>query len=160
MILPFRTPTFTIELMAPRMPITLDTPSKGDFYMLMTEDGKADTIRRYTDVSMTDTIAAAAADALVAKLLEYRESNMDFLEIPHTIDFADTGERSKLPCLTAAEHMVYEYSGLDFAAQCSLPVTEFWLILSDAVKFRIMGREDSKDYFEQCYKDMHRISDF
>ena len=161
MILPFTPPVFRIEIPAPHTVITLDTPSKGDFYALLTGADAAAILSHYTDVPLTPAIARAAADEYVRQLTAYREKNMDYMEIPQVTDFADTGtSEEKLPCLTAAEHMVYEYTGMDFAAQLGIPVTEYWTLLADAVKFRIMRREDADEYLEQCWKDMHKISDF
>lgn len=157
-ILPFSPPRFTIEIAAPHTYITLDTPSKGDFYALVTGADAAEILSHYTDAPMTATIAKQAAEEYIRQLRKFREDNMDYLEIPQTIDFADTGEQPRLPCMTAAEHMVYEYTGLDFERQLRLPVTEYWLLLADAVKLRIMGRPDADEYFEQCYSDMHRIN--
>lgn len=161
MILPFLPPKFTIEIPAPHTYITLDTPSKGDFYSLLIHTDTAEIMRKYIpSVPLTDTAAELAAEQYIAKIKQYREDNMDYLVIPAETDFGAVDTPQKLPCMTAAEHMVYEYTGLDFAAQSGLPVTEYWLLLADAVKYRIMGREGADEYLEQCYKDMHKISDF
>ena len=160
-ILPFRPPRFVITLMAPKTTVTLDTPSKGDFYSLLIHTDTADIMRKYIpSVPLSDTAAELAAEEYIAKIKQYREDNMDYLVIPSETDFGAVEKPQKLPCMTAAEHMVYEYTGLDFAQQNELPVTEYWLLLADAVKYRIMGRSGADEYLEQCYKDMHKISDF
>lgn len=160
MILPFPLPKFRIEIPAPHTIMTLDTPSKGDFYALMAGNSVWEIMSQYTNIPLTPLIAETASKEYVKKLMKYREDNMDILEIPHVIDFGAVPKKDKLPCLTLAEHMVYEYAGIDFRAQLDLPVTEYWAILADAAKFHIMRREDADEYLEQCYKDMHKISDF
>ena len=102
MILPFSPPKFTIEIAAPHTYITLDTPSKGDFYALVTGADAAEILSHYTDAPMTATIAKQAAEEYIRQLRKFREDNMDYLEIPQTIDFVDTGEQPRLPCMTAA----------------------------------------------------------
>jgi hypothetical protein len=157
-IYPFPPPKFNIELPAPQITITLDTPSKGDFYALTAGTDPVKILSRYTDAPLTGVTAAVLAIRYIEQLKAYREANMDFMEVPHTIDFGDTGTKTdKLPCITMAERMVYEHSGLTFLQQNELPVTEFWMLLADAVKFRLAGNDE---YLEQCYKDMHKISDF
>ena len=53
MILPFSPPRFTIAIPAPHTYITLDTPSKGDFYALVTGADAAEILSHYTDAPMT-----------------------------------------------------------------------------------------------------------
>ena len=162
MILPFRTPKFTIEIPVPHISITLDTPSKGDYYALLTGADMVQILSRYTNAPMTPMIASIVSERYIGQIKRYREDNMDYLVVPSRTDFSavpdDTPE--KLPCLTAAEHLIYEHSGINFIEQNKLPVTEYWTLLADAVKMRILSREDGEDYLEQCYKDMHKISDF
>ena len=157
-ILPFALPKFKVEIPAPKTVITLDTPSKGDFYALLCGGDAAEILRRYTDAPMTPVIARIAAQRYIEQVRRYREDNMDIMEIPHTTDFGAVPKEDKLPCLTLAEHMVYRYSGIDFTAQLELPVTDYWILLADAAKREIMKRSDRDEYIEECYNDMHRIS--
>lgn len=160
-ILPFTPPKFAVHIPVPDITITLDTPSKGDFYALAAGADAAGILSKYTDAPLTPMIAEMISEQYMSQLRKYRADNMDFLEVPAQTDFSAVGEHAeKLPCMTAAEHIVYEHTGLDFARQCELPVTEYWLLLADAVKMRILSREDGEEYLEQCWHDMHRISDF
>lgn len=157
-ILPFRPPKFNIEIPAPHTVITLDTPSKGDFYALLGGGDAVEILKKYTDVPLTAIIARIAANQYIEQLQKYRDTNMDIMEIPHTTDFGAVPKEDKLPCLTLGEHMVYMYSGIDFAAQLALPVTDYWVLLADAAKREIMKRSDREKYLTDCYSDMHKIS--
>lgn len=56
MIYPFPPPKFNIELLAPQITITLDTPSKGDFYALTAGTDPVKILSRYTDARVIDAV--------------------------------------------------------------------------------------------------------
>jgi len=164
-ILPFDTPTFRIVIPLPRVAIIVKTPSKADYYRMVASTDKKGMaeymLRKYGDrwdIPFTEVMATAFISSFVKALDEYRDHNMDVMKIPEQIDFMSVDREIKMPCLTSGERLVYEHSGLDFIQQNELPVTEYWILLADAVKMRIMQRSDSDEYLEQCYQDMHRIN--
>ena len=164
-ILPFDTPTFRIAIPLPHVTIIVKTPSKADYYRMVASTDKKGMaeymLRKYGDgreIPFSAVTAMGLVNGFIKVLDEYREANMDVLRVPEHLDFMDTGKTPKLPCITSGERLVYEHSGLDFIQQNELPVTEYWLLLADAVKMRIMQRSDSDEYLEQCYQDMHRIN--
>ena len=164
-ILPFDTPTFRIAIPLPHVAVIVKTPSKADYYrMVASTDKKGMTeymLRKYGDrwdIPFTEVMATAFISSFVKDLDDYRSLNMDVMKIPEQIDFMSVDREIKMPCLTSGERLVYEHSGLDFIQQNELPVTEYWILLADAIKMRIMQRSDSDEYLEQCYQDMHRIN--
>lgn len=164
-ILPFDTPTFRIAIPLPRVAIIVKTPSKADYYRMVASTDKKSMaeymLRKYGDgmtIPFTAVTAMAFISGFIKALDEYREHNMDVMKIPEQIDFMSVDREIKMPCLTSGERLVYEHSGLDIIQQNELPVTEYWILLADAVKMRIMQRSDSEEYLEQCYQDMHRLN--
>lgn len=164
-ILPFDTPTFGITIAVPQTTVAVRTPTKSDYYrMVACLDKKAMAeyiLERYgTGVAVPFSMVTGAAFVadFVKALDDYREVNMDIMRIPEQIDFKSIGKEIKLPCITSGERLVYEHSGLDFIRQGELPVTEYWVLLADAMKMLIMKRTDGEEYLAECYNDMHRIN--
>lgn len=164
-ILPFTLPVFDVPLTIPAATLRVATPSKADYMNMITaQDRRAaaqEIIDKYAGGALT--ISATAADdfikAYTALIKQYREDNMDLLCIPKKEDFGVPSEDvPKFPIMTNGERLVYEHTGLNFAEQNELPITEYWLLLADAVKLRILSAPEGKDRLDEYYYDMHRIN--
>jgi hypothetical protein len=155
-----KTPIIQIDMELPRTTILMETPTKHDYYAIL--QGDSSVLQKYalTEIPpFTDTTLNAFIDKFVEWMNEYRKENMDFLAIPEKETFGkDQHEDTKLPIITHAENLVYEHSGLNFVQQLDLPITEYWLLLADAVKLRLLQRVDGIEYLNECYNSMHRIS--
>lgn len=162
-ILPFRTPVFSVRIPIPNTVITLRTPSKADYYgMLMCSDKLTAAeliIKKYSDVHvpMTNVSAAVLISEYTEALQKYRTDNMDVMCVPKKEDYG-AGTQNRFPVITGDESVVYEHCGLTIAQQNELPVTEYWVLLADAVKMRAMKTKAGTEYLEECYNDMHRIN--
>lgn len=162
MILPFTIPKFKINIL-PNFTTELSTPTKSDYFRMVTSVEKLSTARyimgRYadTEIPLTPMTAAKFIEDFVRALDELREQNMDVMKVPEQIDY-ETPKQLALPCLTSGERLVYEHSGIDFERQADMLITEYWILLADAMKMKILSRSDGFDYLEQCYRDMHKIN--
>lgn len=157
-------PRFRIKLLFPEAKIIVNTPIKKDYdRMIFSPDPAALAgylAEMYAGVKVPFTFLTGTAfiAEYLAALKAYREKHIDIMKIPERTDFSGKSEKPPFPVMTYAERLVREHSGLDFERQAELPVTEFWILLADAVKSRIMERPDGIEYLQQCYNDMHRIS--
>ena len=90
---------------------------------------------------------------------KYCEDNVDIFGIPKAFG-TDSGGHCRLPVITYAERLVYEHSGLNFFQIAELDVLDYRMLLADAVKYRILQREDGKgrEFLNECYSFMHRES--
>ena len=161
-------PVFDVRITLPKMTVRLSAPSKADYQrMLIPADAVSlagELIEKYGTVSappFTRTAALLFIADYVTDLKEYFDKNMDIMKVPSTIDFGGSKKKTPaFPIYTYNERLVYEHTGLDFSEQNDIPVTEFMILLADAAKIRMLERSDGEEHLEQCYKDMHRISDF
>jgi hypothetical protein len=162
-ILPFTLPEFAIGIPIPKTTVILSAPTKNDYYRMTAARTKhrlaGEMMEKYsgTSVPLLPDMGEAFINEYLRQINEYREKNMDYLMIPETISF-DTPEPDKLPVMTCAENAVYIYSGLDFIRQAELNIIEYWMILADSMKAQILRTKDGKDYLNECWHDMHRIS--
>ncbi len=157
-------PRFRIRILFPEAEIIVKTPVKMDYeQMAFSPDPVALAgylAERYAGIKVPFTFLTGTAfiAEYLASLKSYREKHIDIMKIPEKTDFTGKSEKPPFPVITYAERLVREHSGLDFERQAELPVTEFWILLADAVKSRILERPDGIEYLQQCYNDMHRIS--
>lgn len=163
MILPFTIPKFTIDIL-PNFRAEFSTPTKADYFLMSVCADKLRTAEyiagRYgdgTQIPFTPMTAAKFLVDFVAALDDLRAQNMDVMKVPEKEDFTAHGEM-KLPCLTSGERLVYEHSGIDFERQSELLITDYWILLADAMKMKILSRSDGMEYLDDCYRSMHRIS--
>lgn len=157
-------PRFRINILFPEAEIIVQTPSKKDYDRMIFSPYPAALAgylaEMYAGVKVPFTFLTGTAfiAEYLTVLKAYREKHIDIMKIPEKTDFTGKSEKPPFPVITYAERLVREHSGLDFEKQADLPVTEFWILLADAVKSRIMERPDGIEYLQQCYNDMHRIS--
>ena len=52
---------------------------------------------------------------------------------------------------TLEEKLVAEYAGYNFDRIEELEVTEYWLLLRDAVVYNCQQTEEGRDYLEKCW---------
>lgn len=161
-ILPFPQPKFLVMISVPHTGIVMDVPTVGDHRrMLITGDppGTArEMIKKYGDgreVPLTEVTAAEFLQNYAAALKEYREANTDIMMVPHKRDYSLDDEKKDFPVITDGEHMVYRYSGLDIARQQELLITEYWVLLADAVKNEYRKTKAGREYLDDAYIDMH-----
>lgn len=111
--------------------------------------------------NVTVTTAFVFLTAYKNAIDEYCEKNKDIFEVPEKVDFSEEKEKLKLPVVTSAERLVYEHSGLNFAAINELDILDFKMLLADSVKISILSRMDGKgrEYLNECYDCMHKNSD-
>lgn len=111
--------------------------------------------------NVTVTTAFVFLTAYKHAIDEYCEKNMDIFEVPEKVDFSEEKEKLKLPVVTSAERLVYEHSGLNFAAINEMDILDFKMLLADSVKISILSRMDGKgrEYLNECYDCMHKNSD-
>jgi len=111
---------------------------------------------------VNDVTKKAFISSYIDAVEDYIKSNSDIFEIPRKDDFESESdsERLKLPVPTYSERLVYEHTGLNFAQINELNYLEYRMLLADAVKVRILRREDGKgvEYLNECYDCMHQIS--
>lgn len=157
-------PKFKVKIIIPAAEIIMDTPTKSDYEKMLFPSDTAAFAAYLTEtyagikVPFTFLTGTAFIAEYLAALKSYREKHIDIMKIPEKTDFTGKSEKPPFPVITYAERLVREHSGMDFEKQAELPVTEFWILLADAVKSRIMERPDGIEYLQQCYNDMHRIS--
>lgn len=111
--------------------------------------------------SAPDMLTESISEAYIMAVEEYCEQHKDIFGIPEKPDFEnDEGEELKLPVVTFGERLVYEHSGLDFFQINSLDILDYRMLLADSVKVKCLRREDGKgkEYLNECYDFMHRIS--
>lgn len=165
-ILQIEPPVFVIPIEIPKATLVIKTPTKGDYFKLLhnakTPQLVSDILDHYllTEAPpFTESTFEGFVNLLTEKLTAYRKANMDYLEVPEKMDFGHTQSKNpfSFPILTGAEHLVYEYTGLDFTQQLDLPLTEFWLLLADAVKQKMSRSEEGQKYLSDAYRDMHKI---
>ncbi|MBP3266725.1 MAG: hypothetical protein J6M07_00140 [Ruminococcus sp.] len=163
MILPLTMPKFGIDIL-PNFHIQLDMPTKSDYFLMSVNSDKVSTakyiIGKYgngAEIPFTPMTAAQFLIDFVKALDDLREQNMDVMKLPEREDFR-AHERVKLPCLTSGERLVYEHSGIDFERQSELLITEYWILLADAMKVRILAQPEGTGYLNECYMSMHRIN--
>ena len=106
---------------------------------------------------LLSTTAQELCEQYLGQLDKYREDNMDFLTVPYEL-FPKENIKTKLSAILFADHLVYEYSGIDMERQQAMYITEYWLVLADAVKAKYSETETGREHLEQCYHDMHRIN--
>lgn len=162
-LLPIRPPEFDILLSIPRCFVRMRTPTVRDYYGMIITNSRKETaeylIGEYSEGNippLSEVTGAAFLRNYIDALQEYREKNVDIMQIPQT-DFSEK-KKDPFPIMTAGGSMVYAHSGIDIAAQQGLLITEYWIILADAVKARYSETEKGREYLEQAYNDMHHIS--
>ena len=92
---------------------------------------------------------------------DYIDGSIDFMRIPEKPDFGKSKTQEvKFPISTCGERFVMEHTGLNFIEIGELDIIEYRLFLADAVKMRILRREDGKggEYLNECYNFMHKKS--
>lgn len=153
-------PVFAIEIDTPKTTLLIRTPTKHDYYEIL--QGNKEAVEPYLLTEMppfTESTFTAFIGEFARQMKQYRQDNMDYLAIPERETFGkDECEDIKLPIITSADHLVYKHTGLDFAAQLELPITEYWLLLADAIKQRMLQRTDGAEYLNDCYNSMHKVS--
>ena len=157
-------PKFIIELEMPKTQIIVNTPTKRDYLRLIQGlDTAEDFIRKYglyTELPpLTESVSEKFVSDVIQALKDYREINIDYLMIPEKTNFSGKKEDEiDFPILTHADNIVYQHSGLTFIQQLELSITEYWLLLADAVKIRLSDTEKGREYLHICYMDMDKIS--
>lgn len=156
----FGEPKFLIQIEAPKTNIIIGVPSKGDYLlMLQGQFSASEYIEKYGICKeippLTESMAEKIIEDIRKLLKEYRDKNKDYLEVPQKADYRISQEDNEFPILTHADNLVYRHSGLTFREQLDLPITEYWLLLADAVKIRLSETESGREYLNDCYTDMH-----
>lgn len=166
-VLQIKPPMFAIELDMPKTTLIISAPTKGDYLKMMYHAGDPEIIReilnKYTLQEMPPLILSTSemlTNKLEKALQEYKTRNIDTMEIPDPPPFLENNkEKIKLPILSSAESLVYHHCGLDALQQLDLPITEYWILLADSVKQKILQqRSDGVEYLNHCYNNMHKIS--
>lgn len=168
-ISPFNKPVFHI----PALPygfIDVGVCSKAQWDRLKAASTAGDTavlsaVLSHMGVNLPDStpsmLTEGFAEAYIKAVEAYCERYTDIFGIPEKPDFEnDEGEALKLPVMTFGERLVYEHSGLDFFQISCLDILDYRMLLADAVKVKCLRREDGKgkEYLNECYDFMHRIS--
>lgn len=162
-------PVFDVRITVPETVLRMSAPSKADYFrMTVPADPPAlagELAEKYGQAEAPPFLQTSAllfiADYF-KKINEYREKNMDIMKMPEQLNFGKENENKNIafPVCSFSEKLVFEHSGINFIEQNELPITEYWILLADAAKIRILQGKDGAEYLSQCYKDMHRISDF
>lgn len=164
-ILPLPMPKFVIKMAAPAAELTVGVPTVRDFYRCLTDTDKVrtadDILFRYGDENVnypfSKVTAAEFLKVYADAILGYRDENLDIMKVPATIDFGGD-KKPPFPVITSGRDMVYQYSGIDFHEQCDLAITEYWVLLADAIKTECAKTAKGREFLENAYVDMHRIS--
>lgn len=160
----FKMPSFLLPL-PPLGYIRAEVCSKGTFEQLKigvnSEKIFSEIAADVPSELINDVTKKAFISSYIDAVEDYIKSNSDIFEIPHKDDFESNSECLKLPVPTYSERLVYEHTGLNFAEINELNYLEYRLLLADAIKVRILRREDGKgtEYLNECYECMHHISD-
>lgn len=154
-------PVFVISTQVPKAEVAIGTPNKADYYKLISHSKCLGIIEKYALTELpplTETTSDIFVKIWLEKMSEYRQNNMDFMCVPEKTDFSySKKDKDAFPVITIAEHVVYEHTGLNFADQLELPITEYWLLLADALKMKMSETEKGREYLRECYNDMHEI---
>ena len=163
-ILSSEPPKFKVKIIIPAAEIIMDTPTKSDYEKMLFPSDTVNFAGYLTEtyagiiIPFTFLTASAFISDYLSELKKYRNKNKDIMKIPERINFGEQNEKLPFPIVTYSERLVKDHTGLDFEKQSVLPITEFWILLADAAKSRILERQDGMDYLRQCYNDMHRIN--
>jgi len=164
----YRMPVLLVDL--PPAKVMMYPPSKRDFIKICNFSGLdgdlselcGQILEKYAvkpiKCPFVQMTAVAFLKSYIDSLKIYKEQNKDLYEVPNRPDFSVQGYVShELDPVCVGEHLVYEYSGVDFIAQLDMSITEYWLIMADAVKTKILTRADGKGREElaKCYEAMH-----
>lgn len=161
-ILPVEPPRFAVTMDIPKMAVIMGTPAVGDYYEMKAPADATETackmIERYGvgDIPpLTETTAEEFLLRYTGALEEYRKTNLDVMMIPEKNSYDVGGHDDEFHIITSLQHMVYDYSGIDFGEQLEMLVTEYWVLCADAVKYSLQQTEKGREYLEDAYIDMH-----
>ena len=163
-ILSSEPPKFKVKIIIPAAEIIIGTPIKSDYEKMLFASEPVNLAgyltQTYAGINLPFTFLTAVSfiSEYLSALKKYRDKHPDTMKIPEKTDFTGNKEKLPFPIITYSERMVKDHTGLDFEKQNALPITEFWILLADAAKSRILERPDGIDYLRECYCDMHRIS--
>ena len=167
---PYTKPKFNIPL-PPKAVYSVGSCCKGDYDKIVLAVATAagsGVYQQLTEKLLGKKPKAATDVGCYVFLKKYRETldkymdgNIDFMRIPEKPDFGkDDNKAVKFPIATCGERFVAEHTGLNFIEINQLDIIEYRLFLADAVKMRILRREDGKggEYLNECYNFMHKKS--
>lgn len=169
-LFPFKKPVFTLSC-PPFGEVRARVCSKGVYdkiqYLLTTGSGDISEIMGEIPVENLPGNICLTYTTCFEFLTNYRnavekycEENIDIFGIPKKEEF-ETEEPVRLPLVTVSERLVYEHTGINFREIDELDILDYRLLLADAMKWRILQRQDGKgrEYLNECYDCMHKNSD-
>lgn len=112
-------------------------------------------IRKYAAVKIKDFERAQYIRAYIKALKDLKHEYMDLLEIPQNIP--DGKKPCKLRCYSAAEHLVYAHTGVDFIRQGDVDIVTWWQWAADAYKYNILANlgDKGEEELNECWYFMH-----
>lgn len=164
-IFPFAPPKFVIQMAAPAAKLIVRSPTVTDFFRCVSADEPAKLAKEIlyyyggdeARYPFTEVTGADFLRSYTQALIQYKEDNMDIMKVPAVISFG-AEKKPPFPIVSSGRDLIYHYSGINFREQCELDITEFWMLLADAVKSECEKTEKGREYLENAYNDMHRIN--